>query len=120
MSELSKLLGDELRAEVGQVFTATEGVIVSLDGDLAQVKPARSDLPLLVQVRILKHRYKYLSQYHFWDEDLEEWEYVNPAEEDPIFHSEVLEVVVDYQEGDQVLVVFLDKDLSSGVIVGLL
>jgi len=59
------------------------------------------------------------------------WVYVNPAEEDPVFHTEtkIVEGPV-YEVGDIVLVVFLERardgkgnrkhSLEDGIIVGMI
>ena len=131
MSELDSLFKEYLDEQASMMHTAILGRITKVNESTADVQPLQGGFPLLKGLPIITHRYEYKTQYHFWDDEEEEWVYVNPEESDPIFYTEkkLVEGPI-YEAGDTVLVVFLERardgkgnrkhSLEDGVIVGLM
>ncbi len=129
MSEFDQVIREYLNEQQSMTHTAILGRITKVNENTADVQPLQGGFPLLKSLPLITHRYEYKSQYHFWDDEKEEWVYVNPADEAPIFHTEVLTVEGPvYEVGDIVLVVFLERardgagermhGLEDGIVVG--
>ena len=95
MSEFGKTIEKRINQKLGKVHTAIRGKITSVGDGVASVQPD-GDYPLLTNLPVITHRYEY---------------------EDGGVTKEVEGPV--YQKGDRVLVVFFEKDLSDGIIVGM-
>jgi len=128
MSEFDQVIREYLNEQQSMTHTAILGRITKVNENTADVQPLQGGFPLLKGLPIITHRYEYKSQYHFWDDEEEEWDYTL---DDPPFHTEikVVEGPV-YEVGDTVLVVFLERprdgkgkrmhSLEDGIIVGLI
>ena len=127
MSEFSELIKEYLDEQASMMHTAILGRITKVNESTADVQPLQGGFPLLKGLPIVTHRYEYKSQYHFWDEEEEEWDYDDPA---PLYTEEKIVEGPIYEVGDIVLVVFLERardgkgnrkhSLEDGIIVGMI
>jgi len=127
MSGFSEVIQEYIDEKLTMTHTAILGRITRVNESTADVKPLQGGFPLLKGLPIITHRYEYKSQYHFWDEELEDWDYDDPA---PLYTEEKVVEGPIYEVGDTVLVVFLERardgkgnrkhSLEDGIIVGMI